>query len=359
MGLACGIPMLDALLNISSETLSGPVFDKTAFYLGRQCGALHFSAVYSCIIFRLLVGTRNKAGKWILPILAFLVLFSVVGLGIFMKFSERDSVHVLGFTLYGLSMRQFAQGVFSMMPTIGFVMILTPILIPSVYIARIGELFSKDLQTGSQVFDEYLKFSRKDAKKNTKISFPSQHKTTLDRQPKARTAFPDQVEVEHGVRSKLDLQTQSNMMDNPLSDFEAIAQQDTDDHPEVLLVEDDLACATLVLKFCKKIKLECIHVESLDEAQQKFNRYQHSLKILLLDNFVRSASMSADGVKTGAQWAAVLNKKYPKPQRRFHIAILSGHTHLLAELAQEADLVLQKPWDPRDLFRYLKDQQIV
>ena len=342
MGIACGIPLLDAIFSISSETLSGPVFDKTAFHFGRQCGALHFAGVYSCIIFRLLAGTRSKVGKWILPIMTLLVLFSIVGLGIFLKFSEREVTHVLGFTLHGLAMRQFAQGIFSMMPTIGFVMILTPILIPSVYIARIGELFSKDLQTGSQVFDEYLKFSRKESKKRTKVSFPSQHKTTLDHHAKSRTAFPDQNPV--GIRPE-----QAD-----------IAQEDFDDEvPDVLLVEDDLACATLVLKFCKKIKLECIHVESLDEAQQKFARYQHCLKILLLDNFVRSGSMPADGVKTGAQWAAVLNKQYPKPQRRFHIAILSGHTHLLAELAQEADLVLQKPWDPRDLFRYLKDQQIV
>jgi len=28
-------------------------------------------------------------------------------------------------------------------------------------------------------------------------------------------------------------------------------------------------------------------------------------------------------------------------------------------LAQEADLVLQKPWEPQALFRYLKDNGIV
>ena len=249
MGMACVIPLIDAFFAISSETLSGPVFDKMAFHLGRQCGALHFACVYSCIMVRLLIGTRSKIGKYILPALAGLILLAALCFLFFIKFADQESTEVLGLHIKGIAIRQCAQGVFSMMPTIGFVMILTPVLIPSVYIARIGELFSKDIQTGTQAFDEYLKFSRKDKKVRPKASFPIQHKTSLQVQKKPRMPFPAQ-----------------NMNSDQSED-------DPDERPDVLLVEDDLACAALVLKFCKKIKLECIHVESLDEAQQKFKSY--------------------------------------------------------------------------------------
>jgi hypothetical protein len=38
---------------------------------------------------------------------------------------------------------------------------------------------------------------------------------------------------------------------------------------------------------------------------------------------------------------------------------MSGHTHLLKELSGEADLVLQKPWDPKELFKFLQAERIV
>jgi hypothetical protein len=338
MAMACILPIADAIFSLSSESLSGPIFDQELFHLGRRCGALHFSAVYSCIMIRLLIGTRSTYGKFILPALGFLTLLAAAAFLFFIKFAKQETDSFMGIIVHGFSIRQFAQGLFSMMPTIGFIMILTPILIPSVYISRIGELFGKDLQTGSKVIDEYLKFSHQSTKKRKKASFPSQNKTHLTDSKKDRVPFPQQGKL---------IATENNL------DIEE------DERPEVLLVEDDLACAALVLKFFKKLKLECIHVESLDMAQQNFNRYQHCLKILILDNFVRLGETIDPQIKTGSQWAAVLNKAHPKPGRSFHIAILSGHTHLLAELSQEADLVLQKPWDPRDLFRYLKDQHIV
>jgi CheY-like chemotaxis protein len=128
--------------------------------------------------------------------------------------------------------------------------------------------------------------------------------------------------------------------------------------PDVLLVEDDLAGAALVLKFCKKLKLQCVHVESLDEAKVIFDKHQDRLRLILLDHFVRVLDAKTNGPKTGAEWAKELNHNFPKGDRFFHIAILTGHTHLLNELSQEADIVLQKPWDPKELFRYLKQNNI-
>jgi CheY-like chemotaxis protein len=197
------------------------------------------------------------------------------------------------------------------MPSVAFIMVLTPVIIPAEYLANLGNMFSKDIQTGTQHFDEYLKFSRKPKKA----------------QPNQNLSLSEEAEMEI--------------------------------NPDVLLVEDDLACAALVLKFCRKLKLECHHVESLDLAQDFFKHHQDTLRLLILDNFVRVGETSSnDGPKTGSDWAKQLLQQFPKENRYFHVAILSGHTHMIHELGEAADIVLQKPWDPQQLFRYLKDQNI-
>jgi CheY-like chemotaxis protein len=307
------IPLLDILFGLTLGTIGGPVFDTEIHLKGRIAGATHFTLIYACIIARIVSGQQKR--KSFLPIMLLLMLIGGIAFLFFIQYREQAIIQIMGYEFEGFHLRQFASGTASIMPSVALVMILTPVMIPAEYLANLGDMFSKDIQTGTQHFDDYLKFSRKRKSSNCSAS---------------------------------------NM---PLSDH-TDAEMDTS--PDVLLVEDDLACAALVLKFCRKLKLECHHVESLDQAQEFFKKQQDTLRLLILDNFVRVGATSSDHApKTGSEWAKQLQQQFPKDDRSFHVAILSGHTHLLAELGEYADIVLQKPWDPKQLFRFLKDHNIV
>ncbi len=128
---------------------------------------------------------------------------------------------------------------------------------------------------------------------------------------------------------------------------------------DVILVEDDLQCASLVLQFVKKLGLKCHHVESLSEGMRAFERNKIHLRLLILDNFVRVDDAGHSGIKTGSQWARLLNEEHPRSERRFKVALITGHSHLVHDCAKEADLVLQKPWEPRRLFDFLKREGVV
>lgn len=311
MATGVGLPIVDALLGLSRGAFAEQVFDEGFFMQGRLVGAIHFSLIYLCILSRLLAGTRWRLGPLLLPMLFLLVVVGGVAGGSFIYLRSKEITEVLGFAIEGFAVRQMGVGVVSMMPTIAFVMIATPVVIPAAYLHRLGELFSKDIRTGHLHFDDYLRFSKKNIPKHSTEETPATKTPVIE-----------------------------------------------EDHPEVLLVEDDLACAALVLKFCHKLKLDCQHVESLDEAKPLFDQHRTGLRLLILDNFVRvGPKAQEEGVKTGSQWAQQINAQWPN--RNFHIAILTGHTHMLADLEKEADIVLQKPWEPQQLFRYLKDRQVV
>lgn len=125
----------------------------------------------------------------------------------------------------------------------------------------------------------------------------------------------------------------------------------------VLLVEDDLACASLVLKFFKKAQLSCQHVDTISAASKTFAEISPQLKILILDLFVRVEN--AKDRRTGAEWLEELQANYPKGQRHFLIIVTTGHVEQLGTRAALADLVLQKPWSPTELLVYLQQKNVV
>lgn len=317
MAVALLVPLLDASFNLTLGTIGGYVFDENAYRTGRFLGALHFSSLYLCVMLRLWIGLSHRGGRIIAVALILLILLGALGFGVFVQFRESETFVLWGQSFEGFYLRQGANGVISMLPSVAFVMILTPVIIPARVLGRLGELFSKDISTGKHSFDEYLKFRR-----------PSRKKQKAQHADSNADHSTDPNEIEH--------------------------------HPDVLLVEDDIACATMVLKFCRKLKLDCLHVESLDRAQEAFLEHPQHWRLLILDNFVRVGhSDDPNSPKTGAQWAQQLNQTHPRSERHFHIAILSGHTHLLKDLSREADIVLQKPWDPKELFHYLKSKDLV
>jgi len=148
-------------------------------------------------------------------------------------------------------------------------------------------------------------------------------------------------------------------LDHYLESWNRNRELSLDTEPDVLLVEDDLVCATPVLKFCSKFKLKCLHVESLGKALLEFERWNNNLRLVILDNFVRVEAGQERGCKTGIDWLQKLDIQYPKDKRHFSIIIISGHTLLLGDEGQKADLVLQKPWEPAELYNFMKKQGIL
>ncbi|MBF0199592.1 MAG: hypothetical protein HQL32_17885 [Planctomycetes bacterium] len=296
-----------ALALLASQTISGwsnevlgfTVKEPKIFFNSTVTGSIYFLLMYFCILSRLLLSTNVRFIKAIVSLVFILML---LGLGSFIAYiylSSADQETLTGFGLDTTILTDSFNGVLSLIPAVGLIMVLTPILIPARHLSELASLYKKDFNTGFSHIDDYLN---------------------------------EQVQGK---------------------------DQGEDFYPDVLLVEDDLSCASLALKFCNKLKLECVHVESLGEAEECLDRYMGSLRLLLLDNFVRIDDRCKSGCKTGSEWAKLLNEQYPRDKRRFSIAILSGHTHMFKELAEEADVVLQKPWDPRELFKYLKANHVI
>ena len=265
--------------------------------LGRWSCGLYLSGLYVIVLARAsgALSPRYRclwivslSGLFGLGVLAFIIklLFNVTG---------SSELTFLGTEV--LAWSKFWSGVDAVFPTVGFVMLVTPILLPySSSTPLMRSLFKKS--TGVPWLDRYL-----------------------------------------------------SLNDSIKDDQDALV--------DVILVEDDLQCASLVLRFLKKLGLKGHHVEALSEGMLEFERNKIFIRLLILDNFVRVDGAGVSGVKTGAQWAKVLNEKYPRCQRRFKVALITGHSHLLDEYTDEADIVLQKPWEPRRLFDFLKQEGVV
>ena len=126
---------------------------------------------------------------------------------------------------------------------------------------------------------------------------------------------------------------------------------------QVLLIEDDLSCAALALKFCEKVKLPCRHVDTLKGAMAAFVETYPHLKMVILDLFVRVED--ANDRRTGADWLAKIHQKFPKGQRSFIVVVTTGHPEQLGDKADLADLVLGKPWEPKAFKSFLIEKKVI
>lgn len=292
----------DLATNISLRIWSSPVFDPTFFKMGRFVGALHFLLTYQCLLLRVLFRFNQFINTLCLFVLLGLILTGIAGVAYGASIYNTNLIHLLGFEITGMEFRQFTRGIATIIPLIATVMILTPIIIPASQIKHLTKLFEKRASTGISHMDQFLEARKK-------------------------RAYNPNFDLQNG--------------------------------PEVLLVEDDLASAALVMKFFKKFKIECRHFEALEPAMKCFQDFEKHWKVLILDNFVRIESDDENLPKTGAEWSKILNQRYPKSSRRFQIALLTGHSHLVESVEDDVDLILQKPWDPKDLFQFLKEKEVV
>jgi CheY-like chemotaxis protein len=125
----------------------------------------------------------------------------------------------------------------------------------------------------------------------------------------------------------------------------------------VLILEDDLQCANLLLRFFKRLKMHCVHVDTIAAACDVLSRHRGEFKLLLLDCFVRVEN--GEDRRTGAEWLLEFREQRSECFEGLKVVMITGHPEQLGEATQHLDLVLSKPWAPNALLKQLKYWSLV
>ena len=149
-------------------------------------------------------------------------------------------------------------------------------------------------------------------------------------------------------------ETTAQQFDSYLNESEKIDKEE----PEVLIIEDDISCAAPMLRFFKKLNLRCRHVKSIGQAQILLEEFKYTIRLIILDNFVRTEEVNPN-YKTGIEWAKYLQKELSEEERHFKIVMITGHVQLLKDVNGAVDMVLEKPWDPKDLLKFITENQLI
>ncbi|HOO77180.1 MAG TPA: hypothetical protein PLI51_01510 [bacterium] len=189
-------------------------------------------------------------------------------------------------------LRAGLDGALSMLPAVAVIMAVTPLFIPLDILLQIPRLMLADVKTGIRSLDEYA------------------------REQKSHTRRAGTTDV--------------------------------------LVVEDDISCAATAMHFFGAFGWKCRHVSTIAEADAFLRAHTTTLRVVLLDIFVR-VGKGGDN-RTGSQWLTEIASEFPAEKRGFLIVVVSGHTELLGKASGGADLVLQKPWDPRRLADFLQER---
>jgi len=274
-------------------------YDKVLHYrAGQLIAGIVFYLAYACVVARVLLvaaegSSMTRALLWIPAIMGLTVC---VAIGVVMGFAALKEVLDFG----GAGHPEWAdldatvEGAFSLAPAAAVIMALTPILIPADLVMQIPRLMIRDVRTGFRSVDDYVQ-----------------------------------------------------AQETNVAGAEGPAQ--------VLIVEDDIVCATTAVNFCTAVGLTCRHVAGVAEAESVLRRHLPVIKLVLLDNFVRVDDPRTPA--TGLDWLRSLAREFPRENRSFLVVMISGHAELLLpDAGQFADLVLQKPWSPAEL-RLLLDER--
>lgn len=271
--------------------------DKAAhFELGREIAAGVFLAAYATILLRILLvrsGSLTRILLW-LPALLFLFLVLAASVVFALSLVKEGSDAAEGKAPDWGDVEAGLAGAATLAPAVAVVMALTPLLIPLDVLAQMPKLLRADVATGFDHLDDYLALRRKRAAESTP--------------------------------------------------------------PAVLLVEDDLVCATTALSFCRSAGLPCEHVETITAAEEGLRLHAGTLRLILLDVFVRVERTGQTA--TGADWLRSLSARWPKEERPFLVVMITGHSHFLGVERELADLVLQKPWRPLELRAFLDSRGV-
>lgn len=293
--------ILGLMLNTPLFGFALPETPEMSHYLGGQLAAgTIFYLAYACIVIRVLYagatgGSLSRVLLWIPTLFAAALLVAIAGAAALAAGKEVFDWGG-GLGIESADVSATLKGALSVLPPVAVIMALTPIFIPLDIVLQVPRLIVSDVRTGVRALDAYARERR--------------------------------------------LQTR-------------LAGE-----PAVLLVEDDVFCAAPVLSFARLHGLKCYHASTIGEAKGYLRAHQDRIRLLLLDLFVR-----VDGpgeTRTGMEWLDELGKRFPRVGKRpFPIVVISGHIDLLGESAGTADLILQKPWDPRRLEEYLRGRGII
>ena len=290
--------LLVAELNFGIFAKMPEDLDKALHYImGRRLAAVVFFLAYLCIAWRVLLseeGSLTRILIWIPTMLAAALLIAITLALIIAFLKEFIDIGTAG-NVEWEDINETLEGAMSMIPLVAIIMALTPIFIPLDILMQIPKLVKTDIRTGVGTLDTYVR---------------------------------------------------------------ALKTQKTRLKPaQVLLVEDDIVCATTVFNFCSNVGIQCHHVSTISEAEKYLFANLKSTRLVLLDNFVR-VDPTGDN-RTGSDWLPELHAKFPPDKRRFTIVMMSGHTEVIGDNASLADLVLKKPWKPTVLHKFLLKKGII
>ncbi|MCP4714007.1 MAG: hypothetical protein GY868_02730 [Deltaproteobacteria bacterium] len=274
--------------------------DKSMHYhAGRIIAAVSFFCAYLFIIARILIvgrsgGSITKALLWIPALVALGMMVSMLITCIFAV--GKEVLDIGGGNVEWLDIDATFEGALTMAIPVAVIMALTPLLIPMDMLMQLPRLMLIDMRTGIGQLDNYAR-EQKSHSKSGKAA-------------------------------------------------------------EVLVVEDDIVCATTIMNFCRNVGLTCHHVSSIAAAEDYLYEHLAHIRLVALDNFLR---VDADGNNmTGGEWLADLCRRdFPPGNRSFLVVIISGHPEFIGDNKELADLVLKKPWKPRELLAFLKKEQLL
>ena len=214
---------------------------------------------------------------WWFPAMV-MICFIVALIGIFIISLIKEFVDVGGFgTPEWNDIEAAMQGALSLFTAIAIVVSITPFLLPIEITSNLSKTIKKNVRTGFQVLDHFLK-------------------------------------------------TQKYHKKGQLS-------------PSVLLVEDDILYATLLMEYFEMRRLPCLHVATATAALDALTRHVSSLKLVVLDNFLRVEDPTKK--HTGRDVLNIITERYP--QRNYKIVVVSGYTDAIPGARKKADAVFQKP----------------
>lgn len=279
-----------------NSDLDIPDDKKMHFELGRIITGIIFTLSYLCIIARVFLSKKKSITKLLLwlPLIISFAFFSALAIG-FLFGMFKEIIDMTGFgNVEWLDFEWTCKGAFSLSYPIAIIMTFTPLFIPFDIIARIPKLAVNDWH----------------GKLKDTIEYVNQAKSHENMQ---------------GVH-------------------------------DVLLLEDDIGCATVVMKFCDKNNLKCFHVTSVKEADNYLNLNHKSIKLIIADNYVRILDNST--IKTGEDWLESINEKLTNNFHKIYIVVISGHADILTKAPKYSDLILTKPWVLKTLKKFIIEKNL-
>jgi hypothetical protein len=258
-----------------------------------------FYLAYLGIILRVFLvgrgrGSMTRVLLWIPPLLAAGILAAII-IAVLLSVGKEAWDWGGAGKVEWIDVTAGLDGALSMLPAVALIMVITPFFIPLDILMQIPKLMLSDMRTGIKGIDKYIRAQRS-----------------------------------------------HSGMDRPA---------------DILVVEDDIHCATAIMNFSGNVGLKCHHVSTISEADGYLRDHLDTIRVVTLDIFVRVDSRGNN--KTGSEWLMELGVEFPPGHRSFSIVVISGHPRMLGEAGTVADLILKKPWEPSRLAQFLREKDIL